>query len=209
MLINTVREYSYAKIARDLENIIGRPSTQDLISYVDKNLIPNCPVTIQDIIRAEDIYGPNIGSIKGKTTYTTEEHVKVQSQDIPQEIMEKHGEVILAIDIMFINKIPFVIMTSRNINFRTAELVKDMKNKTLITSIEQVLQAYQTHGFKTQAMLADGQFKHIQQIIEQKGIMLNICAANEHVPEIERYIRTIKERIRSIATTLPFERYPP
>jgi len=33
--------------------------------------------------------------------------------------------------------------------------------------------------------------------------------ANEHVPEIERCIRTIKERVRSIATTLPFERYPP
>jgi len=84
-----------------------------------------------------------------------------------------------------------------------------MKNSTPIISIEQVIQAYQKRGFKIQAILADGQFKHIQQIIEQKGIMLYICAANEHVPEIERYIRTIKERVRSIATTLPFERYPP
>jgi len=54
----TVREYSYANKARDLQNIIGRPFTQDLISYVDKNLIPNCPVTRQDILRAEDIFGP-------------------------------------------------------------------------------------------------------------------------------------------------------
>jgi len=122
--------------------------------------------------------------------------------------MKKHGEVILAIDIIFINKIPFVMTTSHNIHFCTAELVKDMKNNTLITSIEQVIQAYQTCSFKIQAKLADGQFKHIQQIIKQKGIMLNICAANEHVPEIERYIRTFKERVRSIVTTPPFERYP-
>jgi len=93
---------------------------------------------------------------------------------------------------MFINKIPFVMMTSCNIHFGTAELVKDMKNNTLVTLIKQVIQAYQTHGFKIKAIPADGQFKNIQQIIEQKEIILNICMANEHVPEIERYIRTIK-----------------
>jgi len=62
----TVKEYSYAKKAHELQYIIGRPSTQDLENYIDKNLIPNCPVTRQDIIRAEDIFGPNIGSAKGK-----------------------------------------------------------------------------------------------------------------------------------------------
>jgi len=65
------------------------------------------------------------------------------------------------------------------------------------------------HGFKIKAILADGQFKHIQQLIEQKGIVLNICTTNKHMSEIERYIRTVKERVRIIATTLPFERYPP
>jgi len=33
--------------------------------------------------------------------------------------------------------------------------------------------------------------------------------ANEHIQEIERYIRTVKERVRNIAATSPFERYMP
>jgi len=179
----TVREYSYAKKARYLQKIIGRPSTQDLINYIDKNLMPNCPVTRQDILRLEDIFGPNIGLVKRKTTYTTQKHVEVHLQDIPQEIMEKHGEIILAIDIMFINKILFVMTISRNIHFGTTELVNDMKNNTLVTSIEQVIQAYQTGGFKIKAILANGQFKHIQQIVEQRSTYVQplTCTRNQKV----------------------------
>ena len=97
-----------AKKAHDLQNIIGRPSTQDLIEF---------PMTRQDILRAEDIFGPNIGLIKGRTTHTKQKHVQVDLKDIPQELIEKHGEVTLAIDVMFINKIPFIMTTSCNIQF--------------------------------------------------------------------------------------------
>jgi len=41
------------------------------------------------------------------------------------------------------------------------------------------------------------------------GINLNVTLRNEHVPEVERYIRTIKERVRAIASMLPFKKYPP
>ena len=119
----TVRDYSNAKKARELKNIIGR------LDYVDKNMIPNCPVTIQDILSTEDIFGPNIGSLKGKTMRNTQEDVKINIHDVPPEIMERHRDVILAVDIMFIKKIPFVIFTSFNIHFGTSELVMDMKNK--------------------------------------------------------------------------------
>jgi len=115
----------------------------------------------------------------------------------------------MAIDVMFINKIPFIITISCNIHFGTADIVKDMKNNKLITSINQVIKAYQACGIKIKVILADGQFRHIQQLVEQKGIVLNICTANKHVPEIERYIKTVKERVRSIATMLPFKWYPP
>jgi len=39
----------------ELQNIIGRPSTQELLKYMEKNLIPICPVTRQDILRADHI----------------------------------------------------------------------------------------------------------------------------------------------------------
>ena len=35
----------------------------------------------------------------------------------------------------------------------------------------------------------------------------HICAANEHVPKVERSIRTLKERARTMCHSLPYERH--
>jgi len=73
-----------------------------------------------------------------------------------------------------------------NIHFGTAKLVKDMKNKTIMASIEQLFQAYQGRRIKINTLLGDGKFKHIQKLIEDKGINMNICASDENLLEIER-----------------------
>jgi len=39
------------------------------------------------------------------------------------------------------------------------------------------------------------------------GIILNITSQDEHVPEIERFIRMVKGRVQAIVNTLPFEQY--
>jgi hypothetical protein len=56
--------------------------------------------------------------------------------------------------------------------------------------------------------LADNEFAALRQDLESHGIRLNIASKEEHVPEVERQIRVIKERVRSIVQTLPYSKMP-
>ena len=118
--------------------------------------------------------------------------------ELPTEIIEHHRNVTLEVDIMYINEIPFVVTTSKSIHFHTAELIKNEKTATIATSIKQVLQLYRKRGFDVQCLHGDRQFEHIKKHFTDEAITINITGRNEHVPAIERTIRTMKERVQSM-----------
>ena len=54
-----------------------------------------------------------------------------------------------------------------------------------------------------------GGFRHLRPMIHDKlKANMNIVSRDEHVPEIERYIRTVKERVRGTYGVLPFASLP-
>ena len=55
-------------------------------------------------------------------------------------------------------------------------------------------------------VLMDNEFEKLRNLVPTLAI--NTTAAKEHVPEIERKIRLIKERGRGILNTLPFKKMP-
>jgi len=84
-------------------------------------MIPNCLITKANILHVEDILGPNSGSLKGKTTRKTPEKVTINSCDeLHDSLLDEHGNVTMAVDIMYINGIPFMMKTSKAIHFGTA-----------------------------------------------------------------------------------------
>jgi hypothetical protein len=75
MIVNTVSENKSrytneddlnAMKAGQLQIQIGRPSTADFIRIVTRNQLPNCPITKADMLAADHIFGPDVGSLKGK-----------------------------------------------------------------------------------------------------------------------------------------------
>ena len=54
--------------------------------------------------------------------------------------------------------------------------------------------------------LMDGEFGHLRGELASMGATLNETSRDEHMGDIERYMQTVKERIRAIYNTLPFNK---
>jgi len=148
---------------------------------------------------------PNLGSVKGKTTRRPTEDVKTTWTKVPRELLEKYGSVTLAIYIMARNKMPFMISTSRNIHFGTAEFIHNKTKQTLMKSIPQIARAYQARGFQIHNILGNGGFEYIRNVLSEMGLTLNVKSRNKHWPEVKRFMRKITERVRAIASSQHLE----
>ena len=109
---------------------------------------------------------------------------------------------------MYVNKAPLLVTLSRNVKFGTVEATKDQKEATLLKSIATVVTLYRKAGFTVTTALIDGEFVPLRRGLAEIGITLNETSRDEHVGDIERYIRTVKERMRAICNTMPFRKVP-
>ena len=141
-----------------------RPSTKDDINSVAKFFLPNRSIT------RRNPFASNSESLKGKATCTTQENfplIWVTTQNIrkchngysynvyQQNTICKDSNLIIHMGI--------------------AELEKQLQESTIAMSIEKVVQGYNNSGFKVCNILVDGQYEHIRQIMEDKGVNGNIC----------------------------------
>jgi hypothetical protein len=202
-------DYSRALQARELQAKIGRPNTAHFKQIIKNKGIPNCPITVQDINHAEFIWGPDLGSLKGKTVRRQPPSVHTQSTSIPLQIMQTYRDVTLSTDVMYVQKIPFLMTISRHIKFGSAGKLDSMESKQLVKHFKVIINLYKQRGFRVHIILADNQFEPIRGDLADMGAILNCVSADEHVPEIERFNRTIKDRVRAIYNTLPFDYIPP
>ena len=199
----TKRELQKANAARTFQNIIMRPSSKFLADTIIKHM-RNCPVSRRDIAVAEDVYGPNLGSVKGKTPAKAVKHVVGSTDPVPPDILARHGQISIATDIMYVNKVKFLVSYSRSLRFGIVTQIHSRNDEIVAEALFGMVEMYHARGFEIANIFADFEFESLRNRFPR----LNTAGTNDHVPEIERYIRTIKDRARSAYRMLPFEYIP-
>lgn len=126
------------------------------------------------------------------------------TRPIPDDVMKRHHEVVLGFGVMFINAIPFAVSVSRALKFGTVEAVSNRRKQTLLTGINSIKETYARRGLLANTFITDNEFAELATPLSGLGIRLNVVSRDEHVPEVERHICTLKERCRATYNSLPF-----
>lgn len=100
----TARQVKSAELAKEYQRKLGYASPGQLIKLIGQGKLDKSDITAQDVVRALDISGPDLGSLKEKTTSQKtelEEEMPVVDRQFLNQIMY--------IDLMFVNSIPYLV----------------------------------------------------------------------------------------------------
>ena len=205
----TLRQFERAKEARRLYHIVGTPTVENFKSLLRMNAIKNCPVTVEDINISERIFGPDISSLKGKSTRRKPKPVREDLIEIPKELIMKHHNIELCMDTMYVNKCGMLTAIDRTIKFRSLVPMNTKRHDEYYRALDSILRHYNQAGFVIRTIHCDGEFRGMMEKVDDDlDVKMNFTNAQDHVPEAERNNRTIKERIRAAFHRLPYKAIP-
>lgn len=203
----TVREVQAAKRAAELKSRLGYASDKDMMWLLENGKIMNAPVDKADVVRRNTIYGPSLPNQKGAATEKTPRKGQFEITTLYREVQV--GQV-LSVDVMFVNKVPYLISVSKPLSFTMVDCLKHgRKSEQLMGALQRHIAIYRQHHFEVKGIITDRESAMFQTIprLQMQGIQVNVSGSGQHAPVVENKIRRVKERVRAHVTTSPYKMY--
>ena len=177
-------------------------------SFLSSNAITNSDMVFQDLERANLLFGKAREIAAGKMTAPPKlknTSNQVLLHDLGPSVNRR---IKLYVDILFVNGDPYLHTKSKDLNYVTISRLNSCKVRNIKKKLKRVIIRYLSRGFIITDVFGDNEFQTDTYEDLFAPATLHICSKGEHVPRIERSIRTIKERARAASTHLPFNRVP-
>ena len=188
-----------------MQKNLGYVSDSTFKKHVKKGLIEDCEINEEDIERSISMCDTLNPILRGGMTSSKKKRNYSKQIQLPENVKK---EIVIYVDILHVNYNPFLHVKSKEINYTSIEKIKDRKKETISEKLTKICNIYRKRGFIITDAYGDNEFDNeIYREILLPG-RLYTCARNEHVPIVERSVRTIKEKARIICYSLPHAALP-
>ena len=158
--------------------------------------------------------------MKAKTVYKpVNTNTSIERVPLPPIIIKTHRSEDIDIDFLYVQGAPYLFIKSTKIKFHATQAFNRISKrnkkttrttykrgpKDIINGIEKVLTVFRNRVFRINIINADNEFKKLENKVTAH---VEICAAGQHIPRIERGIRFMKDRTRCYWVPLPFKKVP-
>jgi len=183
---------------QQLHNVLGHPGDGTLKKMLP--YLPDTEISSQDIerYRANKVPCPDcvIGKMVDKPAQSREQHPEA-----------KIGEYLHA-DVMYIGMkakkhIILVVVDHKTAHMNTVTL-NDKSGRSIFVALEGVVEFYKSFGWKPMTIYfdQDSGIKGVEDRINNLGINLILRAPFRHERQVERYIRSLKDCVRTMFASL-------
>jgi hypothetical protein len=162
----------------------------------------NFPVTSHDVHRQKQIYGMDLGSLKGKTKAKPPSIVNIEY--VPRPMV---SALIYHMDIMFIDRDPYLVSVTTPLGLLMVNHMGSKSAEAIRKALMIQIGIYKSENFTIETILTDCEAAVVHPLtpeLNAMGIKVSPAGPGQHVPVIENKIRQLKERVRAHTAMLPF-----
>ena len=190
--------------ARRFYHDVNAENLDNMKVFIRTNQAKNVPISTEDFDLANNIFGKDVATCKGKWVRPKPKVVKDSDVvDSPLELRINGIKLDLAIDVLFINAKGFLHCVDRRIKCLNLVILgtrakgRSYNKQILVEGLDICLRKYNFAGVTVKTIHADNEFKHALEILlEEWEVSVNFSLPGEHVDDIERENRTLQERFR-------------
>ena len=192
-------EVKRAKEAVRVCRCLGYEGYTGLLHIIRTGAFINLGLTPQDVRRANDIYGPLIAHIKGTSTRCKVPYRNPIKVERTMELVQ-----ILHTDLMYVENVAFMVAVSKPMNLITVEMLASKGAKTIEKVIYNFIDTYRSNSYEVEKTVSDNEPCLAAPLTRIPGVPHDPVGAGVHVCIVESKVRRIKEKVRSILHSLPF-----
>jgi hypothetical protein len=198
------REVKSAELAREIGRKMGFSAPSQLIKMINNGKFINNKLVSQDVLRAVDIWGVDLGTLKGKTP----SHKSELATELDILVKTQSEDQIMHTDIMYVNGTPYFISVFTPLEYVMVDRITKRDEWGLWKIINGQINHVKRYKFDVPMIRIDGEgalsTDWFSSKLNEKGTTVDPTGAGELEAVAERKIQDVKKIFRAEVNTMPY-----